>query len=29
MPEQYKCAKRGHTSSTPGTHCGEQMRKSS
>jgi DNA-directed RNA polymerase subunit RPC12/RpoP len=28
MPEQYKCAKCGHTSSAPGTHCGEQMKKS-
>jgi hypothetical protein len=29
MADQYKCAKCGHTSSTPGTCCGEQMKKTS
>jgi hypothetical protein len=29
MAEQYRCAKCGPPSSTPGTHCGEQMKKSS
>jgi hypothetical protein len=29
MADQYKCAKCGHTSSTPGTCCGEPMKKAS
>jgi hypothetical protein len=27
MADQYKCTKCGHTSSTPGTCCGEPMKK--
>jgi hypothetical protein len=27
MADQYKCSKCGHTSSTPGTCCGEPMKK--
>jgi len=29
MPDQYKCTKCGHTSSTPGTCCGRPMEKAS
>jgi hypothetical protein len=29
MADQYTCSKCGHTSATPGTCCGEPMKKAS